>query len=447
MLSDWAGGTLHDAVESREVTGVSTDTRTMERGNLYVALRGEHFDGHHFVGEAMAKGAAGVLVQDASALHGHPGIVVRDTLWALGEMAHQYRWQGHLIPWIGVTGSNGKTTTRSMITHILSSRGDVCHPEKNYNNLIGMPLTILSCQESDQYGVLELGTSAPGEIPRLTDIATPTVSVVTSVSAAHLEGLGTCENIAHEKGSIFDRLLEDGVAIYPAQDPYVDILESHVRGNQATFSVDGPADMVAENIACDSEGVRFIVRGVPFRLNLLGRHNVSNCLAALLAVEHLGIGLEEAAEALEGMPQLEGRIERLTRDGLTVLSDEYNANPGSLRAGVETLLGLEARRRVVIVGDMLELGPESKRLHAEVGTWISRSGVDVLLTVGRETLALAEGAAGMCARLSVRHFRTAQALIGILPELVAEGDVVLVKGSRGMRMERIVQALRMLQLA
>lgn len=443
-IASWVGGRVLHSDGKIEVRGVSTDSRMVRKGEIFIALEGPNFDGHDFVGDAMREGAVAAIVHREDALGHHPGILVSDTLQALGDFAHRYRWHGHLIPWVAVTGSNGKTSTRRMITTILETRGVVCAPTDNFNNLVGLPLTILRCPSDAWVGVLEMGTSRRGEIARLTAIATPTIGVVTCVGHAHLDGLGSLEGVAQEKAAIFSRLPRDGVAIYPAKDPYVGILTSTIHGNRASFALESGADMVAEDVQVSLEGTRFRVRGVDFFIPLLGAHNAANCLAALLVAEHLKIGLKECAEALRNMQPVKDRLQCIHAGPITILDDVYNANPDSLRTAVDFLVSIPAERRVVIIGDMLELGRDSMALHRKAGKWLNRKGIDVICAVGKETLPLAESAAFASARTIVRHFRSVQALDNYLPSLIRPGDLILVKGSRGMKMERVVKTLQSL---
>lgn len=441
-LAEWAGARMVGCDPSREITSVNTDSRTVEDGEVFLALRGERFDAHEFIPEAQSKGAAAVIVDHEDAARGGPALVVEDTLFALGEVAHRYRWSQPLIPWVGVTGSNGKTTTREMIACILRTRGPVAVTEGNYNNLVGLPQTILKRREDAWVGVVELGASELGEVARLAHIAMPTVAVVTSTAAAHLKGFGSLETVAHEKAAVFRGLPHDGVAIYPATDPRAGILAGAIVGARATYAVEHDADMVAESVEVTSAGTRFVVRGVPFELNLYGRHNVANCLAALLVAEHMGIGLEDASKALRAMKPVRQRLSVCTTDSLTIVDDVYNANPASTLAAGEVLMALNAPRHVAVLGDMLELGPRSRSLHRDVGRSMSRIGVDVVLAVGRQAVALAEGAAGTSARTTVRHFSSVRLLLRDLDSFLQDGDAVLVKGSRGMRMEEIVAQLK-----
>lgn len=447
-LTNWAHGQLGGAQNGDiEICGVGTDSRDDLHGKLFVALKGPNFDGHNFLDTAFENGAAAALVMDGAQLKERPGIVVEDTVVALGDMAHGYRWHGNLIPWVGVTGTNGKSTTRHMIAHVLSTKGGVCSPQKNFNNLIGMPLTILSNVEENRYGVLEFGTSAPGEIERLVSIANPTVSVLTNVGPAHLQGLGSIEGVAREKAMVFSQLPKDGLAVYPSQGEFLHLFAEQCKTRHASFAVEAHADMVATEVQTGAEGSKFMVRGVPFYLPLLGRHNVSNCLAALLALEFLGIGLEESAEALARIQPMPERLQQIKTSHCMILDDCYNANPASFHAAVRTMMEMPGERRVAIVGDMMELGEGSTALHTEMGRWIAHMGVDCILAVGKDALALAESAHSLNARQTVKHFRSVQALLGHLPGLVRPGDVVLVKGSRGMRLERVVKSLQMIGCA
>ncbi|MBP5232929.1 MAG: UDP-N-acetylmuramoyl-tripeptide--D-alanyl-D-alanine ligase [Planctomycetes bacterium] len=444
--ASWAGGKAANDDGGVKITAVATDTRTLPAGALFVCLKGANFDGHKFVENAFLRGAVAAMVSDPAALGAHPGIVVPDTLAALGNLAHQYRWQHNLIPWAAVTGSNGKTTTRSLIAHILRAKGKVCEPQANFNNLVGMPLTILGNGDDTRFGVVEMGTNHPGEIHRLAEIATPTVAVVTGLASAHLEGLGSLEGVAREKAEIFFRLPPDGLAVYPAQAPYVHLLRARVPNGvrHATFSLEGPADLVPSDVNMGPDGSHFRADGQEFFLPLLGRHNVSNCLAALLAVRHFGVSFAEAAEALPSFKAVGERLQVISFSNFTVIDDAYNANPESMRAAAQALLDYPAGRRVMVVGDMAELGPRSAELHAEIGKWLSRTGIDVILAVGKEALAVAENAHGQNARQIIRYFPSVLSLLGHLKTTIEQGDVILIKGSHSMNLDRVVSAIKLL---
>ena len=444
-IAEWVGGDIVGG-SVVEITGVSTDTRTISDGDIFIALTGENFDGNKFVSDAFAKGAVAAIVSDRATLDGKSGIVVEDTLKALGDFAMIYRWQEPLIPWVGVTGSNGKTTTRHLIAHILRKKYKVCEPVKNFNNLIGMPITILSNTPETDYAVLEMGTSSQGEIARLAEIAKPTVAVITSIAPAHLEGLGSIAGVANEKMAVFSQLPSDGLAVIPSESRFSEMLKSGVRSNAQikTFAVESPADYVAEQVVYSWNSSEFYVRGVKFELPLLGKHNISNALAALVVVEFLGVSLEEAAEALKSYKQLEDRQEVIRTNRYKIISDCYNANPESLRASVSTLEKLDTGRRVLIVGDMLELGSDSSKIHFEMGRWLAGTRIDVVLAVGKMCMSLAEGAHAQNAHQIIKHFRGPMSLMGHLKELIEDGDTVLVKGSNGMRLSRVVSALKIM---
>lgn len=441
-LADWCGGRLTVDTPKDPVAGISIDSRTVKAGEAFLALPGDQFDGHEFIADAIAGGAAVAIVSDESKLAGLPGIVVPDTLMALGDIAHRNRWHAPLIPWVAITGTNGKTTTREMLARILRRRGPVVSSPRNFNNLIGLPLTILQRAEHDWVGVVEMGASKPGEIARLSDITTPTISIVTMTGAAHLAGFQSLDAVAQEKAAIYSRLPHDGVAIYPAQDPRTHILQGTIPGNRASFAVEAPADLMAEQVRVTADGTEFLVRGILFKIPLYGRHIAHNCLAALLAAEHLGIPLEECAESLAGMPAVAQRMEPIRTKYLTIFNDVYNANPSSLRAATDVLCELEASRRVVIVGDMLDLGGQTRTLHRECGRALAGKGLDMILAVGKHAVGLAEVAGATNARVVVRHFSNVQKLLLNLKKILRPDDAILVKGSRGMRMERVTESLR-----
>ncbi len=444
-IAEWVGGEITGKCELT-ITGVSTDTRTILAGDIFVALKGDNFDGNKFVKQAFTNGAAAAIVSDRDALGDNPGIVVADTLRALGDFAMIYRWQEPLIPWVGVTGSNGKSTTRHLIAHILRTHGQVLEPIKNYNNLVGLPLTILGNTPENKFGVLEMGTSMQGEIARLAEIAKPTAAVITNIAPAHLEGLGSIAGVASEKMAAFSQLPGDGLAVLPAESRFSEMLKSGVRSTAQirTFGIETAADYMANNIDFSWSGSEFSVRGVRFKLPLLGKHNVMNCLAALAVVEFMGVSLEEASEAVTSFMPLQDRQLVIETERYKIISDCYNANPESLRAGVNTLEKLDSGRKVLIIGDMLELGHDSARIHFELGRWLSGTNVDVILAVGKMCMSLAEGAHAQNARQIIKHFRGTMSLLGHLKELLQDGDTILVKGSNAMRLNRVVSALKIM---
>lgn len=443
-LAKWCGG----AVEPPEaagvrVSGVSTDSRTIGPGELFVAINGLNHDGHRFVKYAASAGAvAAVLEKRVPEAEGLPAILVPDSLVALGRMANGYRWHPPLFPWVGVTGSNGKTTTRELLALMLATLGPVRISKRNWNNFIGLPLSMMGDPDNVRAAVMEMGTNHPGEIARLREICVPTVGIVTSTGDSHLEGFGSSQAVAREKADIFGWLPVDGLAVFPADDPNAAILRAGVKHAFATFAVsDVHADIVARDIVLTPEGSEFTVEGTRVFLPLLGRHNIGNCLAAMLAARHLGVGFADAARAVRKARPTAGRLQAtLTPGRISVINDAYNANPNSVMAGLEVLVDLPGGRKIAVLGDMLELGAESRRLHREIGLAAGMMDLDALFATGPETTVMAE-AAQVNARILVRHFPSVEALWMSLKGYLKPGDLVLVKGSRGMMMERVVNHL------
>ncbi len=444
QLAGWCGGTVSPPeAENMTVCGVSTDSRTIKPGEIYVAISGLNLDGHRFIRHAASQGAVAAAVEKLGGnAENFPLIIVKNTLDALGRMAHGYRWHPPLIPWVGVTGSNGKTTTRELLSLMLQTKGKVRTSLRNWNNFVGLPLSMMSPPDDAVAAVMEMGSNHPGEIARLREIAVPTVGIVTSTGCSHLEGFGSSRAVAMEKADIFGWLPPDGLAVYPADDPNVDLLRATIRHRGASFALhSGDADLQATNIRHTASGTVFDAGGVTVHLPLLGVHNISNCLAAMLAARHLGVSFAESALAVEKAKPVAGRLQIINSPaGLHVINDSYNANPDSVIAGLEVLMDLPGGRKIAVLGDMLELGPESRRLHREVGFNAGTMGADALFTTGAESVVMAE-AAQTNAHIRVRHFPSTDALWRSLKTFVKPGDWILVKGSRGMHMERIVNEL------
>lgn len=435
------------------VEGVSTDTRTLAPGSLFVALRGERFDAHDYLEEAAAKGAVAAVVAerrtpDPSPI---PRLVVADTLPALGAIArlHRRRFQ---IPVIAITGSNGKTTTREMIAAILATRGKVLKTEGNLNNEVGVPLTLFGLDASHATAVIEMGMNHHGEIARLVAIAEPQVGVVTLAAPAHLEGLGTVEAVADAKGELYRGLPEGGIAIANADDARM-LKRAQASGRRMiTFSAEKGrrGDVVVFEIASQSaDGLRFVLgvgnREVPVHIPaLVGAHNAANAAAAAAAAIALGCTDREIAHGLAAVKPV-GRRLRLEAlpSGVTLLDDCYNANPASMSAALRTLADLAAAsgaRPVAVLGDMLELGGFEAEAHRRLGAEAARTGVRALALFGPRSRGAAEAA--RAGGLEPFHTEDMDALVRWAKGTVAKGDVLLVKGSRGMKLERLVEALR-----
>ena len=427
---------------------VGTDSRELPAGALFVALRGPRFDAHDFVAEAAARGACGALVQHPVAVD-LPQLVVEDTRLALGRLAAA--WRAHFdIPVVAVTGSNGKTTVKEMVASILSSRGEGLVTRGNFNNDIGMPLTLLRLQPSHRYAVVEMGANRPGDIAYLSDIARPTVAVITNAAPAHLEGFGDIAGVARAKGEIFGGLQPGGTAVLNSDDARIGVWRVMSGGHsRLSFGIRQRADFRAERLEVNQEcGCSFLLHtplgAVDIRLRLAGRHNVMNALAAAAAAHAVGASPGEICAGLERMRPVGGRLElRQGGTGLRIIDDTYNANPGSMRAALEVLVAAGAAgEKVLVLGDMGELGNASQALHEQVGRQARVVGVDRVYAVG-EGACVAAGAFGRGAL----HFNDQAALIEALLRDYGPGVVVgreatiLVKGSRAMHMERVVEAL------
>jgi UDP-N-acetylmuramoyl-tripeptide--D-alanyl-D-alanine ligase len=433
--------------------GVSTDTRTLEPGNLFVALRGERFDGHRFLAEAAAAGARGIVVQETppedrlSGLAGVDVIRVEDTLAALGDLAGHIR-RRFAVPVVAITGSSGKTTTKEMAAAIVGRRMDVLKTEGNLNNLVGVPLMLFRLNSGHRAAILELGTNQPGEIARLARIADPDIGLVTNIGPAHLEGLGSLEGVRREKGDLFRNMKETATALINRDDPLVGTLEAQWPGKKITFGMGREADITAADIRIDAEGTAFRLgiegRWQNVRLALCGRHAVSNALAAAACARALGLDETAVREGLESFRPVPGRMTVLPlANGAFLMDDAYNANPASVREALRTLRDLRGEGAgVAILGDMLELGPSSAELHRATGRLLAETGIRKAYLKGVFSGDTARGAVeGGLARGDVSFFEEPAEILPSLRTLLREGDWVLVKGSRRMRLEEAVRAI------
>jgi UDP-N-acetylmuramoyl-tripeptide--D-alanyl-D-alanine ligase len=453
MLSDVAS-----AVDGRQIgadvalDGVSSDTRNISPGQLFVALKGERFDAHDFLADAKKLGAVAVLVSSADKLPaGFPAVVVADTRLALGRLAAVWRAR-YDIPVLAVTGSNGKTTTKEMIASILKTRFDdsVLATRGNLNNDIGLPLTLLGLNDDHQAAVIEMGMNHPGEIDYLTRIGAPDVAVVTNAQRAHLQGMGDLDEVAREKGSIFNGLKSGGTAVINADDRYVDFWCDSVTKNLPgrgvlTFGVDKPADVrgIVSQYGLEMQIHLTAPQGeVEITLNSPGRHNARNAVAAAAACLAAGIPLAAVAKGLAAFDGVKGRLQRRAgANGAVILDDTYNANPDSVRAGIDVLASTVGRK-LLVLGDMGEIGDASAQYHDEIGGYAKSQGVDLLFALGDASQLAARnfGDGG-------RHFRSVDDLVAALKPEMAPGTTVLVKGSRFMKMERVADAISLQEAA
>lgn len=431
-------------------SGVSIDSRTLRAGELFFALRGPNFDGHRFVADAFARGAWGAVVEEgaadlASAAAPASGaeravIAVADTTRALQEMARARRAEFD-CPFVAVTGSLGKTTNKEMIAHVVASRFRVVKSEGNLNNHLGIPLTLLRAPEDATVAVFELAMTALGEIRFLAEMVRPVIGVVTNVAEVHLESMGDLDTIARAKAELVEALPAEGYALLNWDDARVRAMAPRSRAQTLSYGLGEGARLRAHSVEIDDEGTVFTVEGGgSVRIPVWGRHLVYAALAAIGSAELLGIPAQEARDALARFRPLAGRSAFRPLGAVRLLDDSYNASPASVRAAVAALCDRPgAASRIVALGDMLELGPRSEALHSELGAFIAGQPVDLLLLYGPLSEATRRGAlaAGMPAERAL-HFPTREALAALLRERLAPRDHLLVKGSRGMAMEKVI---------
>ena len=420
--------------------GVSTDSRKVEAGALFVALVGETFDAHDFLDQVVARKVAAVVVSRLPQGWTLPAIVVPDTLVALGRIAHAWREQFR-IPVIGVTGSNGKTTVKEMIASILAAAvGEDARlaTQGNLNNEIGVPLTLFRLDASHRAAVVELGMNHPGEIGRLSAIAAPTVGLVNNAQREHQEFMHTVEAVARENGSVLQSLPGDGVAVFPGDDVYTYLWRALASCEVLTFGLSDACDVRASYTGNGfGSDLQVTARGAQFgiRLAAAGEHNVRNALAAVACA--IGAGIDEAAivRGLESFSPVGGRLQRKSAaNGATVIDDTYNANPDSMRAAIDVLAAYPAPR-ILVVGDMGEVGAQGKEFHEEIGAYAASRGIETVLATGELARHLAASGA--------RHYEQFDELLAALDQKLGgnTNSTVLVKGSRFMKMERVVQHL------
>ncbi len=433
----WTHGRLIG--EDVQIAGVTIDTRRVRQGDLFVAIKGEHVDGHDYLAEARANGAAAALVTrriDSDL----PQVVVNDTALALGDLASAVRAQRN-VRVVGITGSNGKTTVKALVASILSRHGRTHVSAGNYNNELGLPLSLLAMPPETEYAVFEMGAGKPGDIAYLAAIARPDIGLVTLIAPAHLARMGSIEGVAETKGAIYQALPADGIAIINADDHFAPFFDGLAGARKVMrFGLEHPADIGAEIIEQRLDGSHFVLStpqgDIEVRLPLPGRHNIANALAASAVALALEVPLQTIADGLEQVSGVDGRLRRVQLpDGCSVIDDSYNANPGSMAAAIDTLL-LAAGERWLVLGDMAELGSDALALHAGIGARARASGIDRLFAVGPlgEATVEAFGAGG-------EHFADKDSLVAALQAHWHAGVTCLVKGSRSAGMEHVVRAL------
>lgn len=433
------GGELIHATNDDACVGITFDTRTMQKDNLYFAILGENLDGHQFVADAKNKGAIGAVVQQ-EVIKDFPQIVVKDTTKALGQLGQYWREQFH-IPIVAVTGSNGKTSTKNMLQAIFiaatNNPEEVLATQGNFNNHWGLPLTLARLNAEHRFAVIEMGMNHFGELDYLTHLTKPTAALITNAAPAHLAGVGgTIEGVAKAKGEIYSGLTNEGIAIINADDAFADYWRSlNTNRKQLTFGIDKPSDVKGVLIKNGFQ-LQYKNQTIDIHLSLPGKHNVMNALAASAAALANHVELSVIKKALENLLPTAGRLQsKKGREGINIIDDTYNANPSSLKAAIEVLATYPGKR-ILVLGDMRELGEAGSELHKISGEFARQLNIDYLFAVG-DLMQFAVNAFGK----NAFHFANHQELINALENCLSPETTVLVKGSRSMKMEQVVKAL------
>jgi len=450
-VAEIVGGSLHRGGSDRPAERVAIDSRTTVAGDLFVALAGRNHDGHRFVTEAAGRGAVGILAKRAVGRGEAWWVEVDDTLAALQALARDRRsgLRGKLA---AITGSNGKTTTKELLATCLrppGREGSVIASPASFNNHVGLPLTLLALDPSTEYAILEVGSSAPGEIRSLAELCRPDLALITTVAESHLAGLGSVDGVAREKGALVEALPASGVAVLNRDAPFHDYFRSLHSGSTVTFGHDRGSDFRILGVDASVQGLVVMLEerggkrqsyGVP----LLGSHNAANIAAAVAAARTLGVTPEDLRDRLQGFRPPPMRMEAIRFGRMLVVNDAYNANPGSARAALASFRDLVPRdaRRVAILGDMLELGDRSADLHREIGAFAATTGLAGFVGVGVGMRGAVEAARAEGVGEEARWFESVEAMMTELGSILRPDDVVLLKASRGVALERCVPGIR-----
>ncbi|QIB70098.1 UDP-N-acetylmuramoyl-tripeptide--D-alanyl-D-alanine ligase [Aminipila butyrica] len=437
--------------DEHAIRRICTDSREAAAGDLFFPLIGESHDAHKFIPMAIEGGCRDLIVSDSAILADHPlrdqltVIQVADTTEALQQLASYYL-STFSMKTIGVTGSTGKTTTKDMLYYICSEKYKTARNVGNFNNHIGLPLTVLGFEAGTEVGILEMGMSQFGEIHLLADIVRPDVGIITNIGTSHIENLGSRDGILKAKLEITDYFGAENVLVI---NEINDLLtRENTNGAYKTLTVgsNGKSDFILSDIVDNGEeGIAFTVEHKldtqRFELTIPGRHNAINGTLAVAAALELGITMEEAARGLKKMVLTDKRLNIKGKDGIKVIDDTYNASPDSMKAGIDVLAAAKGMRKVAILADMLELGKDSPAYHRQVGEYAAQQQVDLLIAVGKESQHMAEAAAAILGQEKVRYYREKEALTADIKGLVQLGDIILVKGSRGMAMDQVVKKI------
>ena len=420
---------------SEKVDGISTDSRDIKEGDLYLAISGEKVDGHSFLEEVFAKGASTALVnQNIDNCKGKL-IKVDDPVYAIGKIAKTWRDQFQ-IPVIGITGSNGKTSTKELLKYILSAKYDIHATEGNYNTSIGLPLTLLRLTEYHGVSILEMGANQPGDIEKLCKIARPTHGLITNIAPAHLEGFGDIQTVANTKGELF-KYLSSGLSFINAADNRINDLETY--GDSITFGLTSNCDYPTDLHHNDDGSIILTIDAEEIKTNSKNLSFAKNVIACSTIASELGLSWEAIKDRILTSKPPKGRCEIKTNGQITVIDDTYNANVDSTIAAIDYLKAFSGNgKRIFVFGDMLELGDSSEDQHRIIGKKCQKEELSVVFTIGNETIVAHEEINNSILH---KHFEQKESLLSNLNEIISEGDKILVKGSRGMRMEKIVEQI------
>ena len=430
------------------VTGVTIDSRKIGQNEIFFALIGENYDAHDFIPNAIENGVKTIVVSREDM--GHPGdginvIKVDDTTKGLQDLAKWYVADLG-IKKIGITGSTGKTTTKDILYHIFSEKYKTGKTSGNFNNHIGVPLTILSFDESIEVGILEMGAETVGEIHVLVDIARPNISIITNIGVSHIETFGGRDNIFKGKMQIADFLREEDLLVVNEESDYLSRENVSGKYRLATVGSTGKSDYILSGVTELADGgIEFVLEHMEkskrFKLNIPGRHNAINASLAIAAAIDMGISMEEAAAGLQKIELTEKRLNITGKGGIKVIDDTYNASPDSVRAAIDVLLATKGIRKVAVLGDMMGLGDGSEQYHGQIGDYVRQKNIDLLITMGEFSKHIHEKAKEVMGENRVIHYTNRGKLESDIKNIVTSGDVVLVKGSRAMEMENIVRKI------
>ncbi|KJL02455.1 MULTISPECIES: UDP-N-acetylmuramoyl-tripeptide--D-alanyl-D-alanine ligase [Priestia] len=441
------GSVFHSGNKAAGIEGVSIDTRTIQQGNLYIPIKGERFNGHTFVDKATENGAVATLwnKDEENPPTDISVILVDDTLEALQQLAKSYRHELD-IKVVGITGSNGKTTAKDMVKAVLDTTYCVLKTDGNFNNHIGMPLTILRLDETHDIAVLEMGMSSRGEIEFLSNLAEPDVAIITNIGESHLQDLGSRDGIAEAKLEITSGLAPTGQLVYNGDEPLLTSRVVNPLFETVTFGSSEQNDLYPSAISAEELGTTFTVSRettYSFFIPVLGKHNVHNALSAIAVGHYFGLDNETIAKGLKELKLTNMRMELVKRtDGLTFINDAYNASPTSVKAAITLMHDLEGyKQKILVLGDMLELGDQEKEFHKEVGEFIQAEKIDYVLTYGPLSVEIEQGAKNNFAEDKVMHFEEKDELVKKLTAITTREDVVLVKASRGMKLEEVISKM------